>query len=73
MNGTEKQIRWAKGIAERKECEFYNILSGMVGRPAVEIDAMAATIKQTLRQPSAAWWIERRDWTAQQILTGVQK
>lgn len=72
MNGTEGQIRWAKGIAARKECEFYNILSGMVGRPAAEIDAMAATIKQTLRQPSAAWWIERRDWTAQQIL-GVQK
>lgn len=74
MIGTEKQIRWARTIAATKECQFYNLLTDMAARqPKAEIDKMAATIKQTLRQTNAAWWIERRDWTAEQILKGGQK
>ena len=79
MKGTEKQIKWAGDIRARKLAEIAKMLAWAEAEATkqgkdtpAEIASMMAEYHaletKVAAQDMATWWIDRQDWTAQQLL-----
>lgn len=84
LNGSEKQVRWAGHIRREKLREVQQVLrewQGLIdnyqraGKSLEKVAEARAAFRSALdglealeKQASAAWWIDRREKTARELL-----
>ena len=73
LKGSDKQIAWALGIRAKAMADIETAMATVpeTARTGAQWDLANTAIDRLKNQSSAAWWIDRRNRSGRDILTGV--